>query len=102
MFCQEQGILKNNISLIHGDGNLGYKQKAPYDRIIVTCGSYEIPIELTNQLAEGGLMIIPVKEAKGEFINIVRKMNGKIVVKKNIRVRFVPFIKKNIISKKII
>ena len=107
VFCQEQGIIRNNISLIHGDGNLGYLPNAPYDRIIVTCGSFEIPQELINQLKEGGIIVTPVKErlengSISEFIYIIKKINGKIFIKKDEPVRFVPFIKKNIKSKKII
>ena len=107
VFCQEQGIIKDNISLIYGDGNLGYYTNAPYDRIIVTCGSFEIPEQLLNQLKEGGIMIIPINEkikngTIAEFIHIVKKINGKMYIKKDEAVRFVPFIKKNIKSKKII
>tara|TARA_Y200000002_G_scaffold370438_1_gene365988 strand:- start:1129 stop:1884 length:756 start_codon:yes stop_codon:yes gene_type:complete len=104
-FCQKQGIIRNNISLIHGDGNQGFKSKSPYDRIIVTCGSYKIPPDLIEQLKEGGIMIIPVKERETnlEFLNIVTKIDGRINIRKDTSVRFVPFIRKNnMISKKII
>ena len=107
VFCKEQGIIKDNISLILGDGNLGYYPNSPYDRIIVTCGSFEIPEKLIEQLKEGGIIIMPIKEklkngAISEYIYIVKKINGKIYIKKDEPVRFVPFIKKNIKSKKII
>ena len=108
-FCQQNGILKNNISLIHGDGNKGYIQNAPFDRIIVTCGAFEeIPPKLLEQLAEGGIMIIPIKERQPsgqilELINIIRKINGKISIHKDISVRFVPFVRnEKLVSKKII
>ena len=108
-FCEQIGILKNNISLIHGDGNKGYIQNAPFDRIIVTCGAFEkTPPKLLEQLAEGGIMIIPIKERQSngqilELINIIRKINGKISIQKDIGVRFVPFVRNNkLVSKKII
>ena len=44
----------------YGDGFKGWPQFAPYDRIIVTCGAPEIPSALLEQLATGGIMVIPV------------------------------------------
>ena len=50
-----------NIKLKVGDGYKGWKENAPYDRIIVTAMSNEIPQELIKQLNVGGKMIIPYK-----------------------------------------
>ena len=44
----------------YGDGFKGWPQFAPYDRIIVTCGAPEVPPALLEQLAVGGIMVIPV------------------------------------------
>jgi protein-L-isoaspartate(D-aspartate) O-methyltransferase len=43
-----------------GDGYYGWKENAPYDRIVVTCGADHIPLPLIQQLKPGGIMIIPV------------------------------------------
>ncbi len=45
---------------IHGDGSKGLPSKAPFDRIIVTAGAPVVPTELTDQLADGGILVIPV------------------------------------------
>ncbi len=49
-----------NVEIIHGDGSRGYPKKAPFDKIIVTCGCPEIPKPLVEQLKIGGKIAIPV------------------------------------------
>ncbi len=49
-----------NIDVRIGDGYLGWPEKAPFDRIIVTAGADHIPMPLVEQLAPGGRMVIPV------------------------------------------
>ncbi len=67
-----------NVTVIEGDGTLGYKKKAPYDKIIVTAAAPKAPKELIKQLKEGGIIIIPVgyplscKMIKG------KKIKGKL------------------------
>jgi protein-L-isoaspartate(D-aspartate) O-methyltransferase len=48
------------VACIRGDGGDGYEAAAPYDRIIVTVGSWDIPPPLTRQLREGGRLVIPL------------------------------------------
>ncbi len=50
----------NNIKVLLGDGYYGYKDEAPYDKIIVTAAPVEIPNPLIEQLKVGGKMVIPV------------------------------------------
>lgn len=50
----------NNIKILPGDGYYGYKDEAPYDKIIVTAAPVEIPNSLIEQLKVGGKMVIPV------------------------------------------
>jgi len=52
--------LAPSVVTYYGDGFKGWPQFAPYDRIIVTCGAPEIPEALIEQLAIGGIMVIPV------------------------------------------
>ncbi len=49
-----------NVLVRLSDGTLGWEEHAPYDRILVTAGSPGIPMPLTQQLKEGGMMVIPV------------------------------------------
>ncbi len=51
----------DNVIVIQGDGTEGYEKEAPYDRIIVTARSPEIPEPLVRQLKVGGKMVIPVE-----------------------------------------
>ena len=48
------------IYMVRGDGTLGLPAAAPFERIIVTAGGPEIPQPLLQQLAEGGILLIPV------------------------------------------
>ena len=49
-----------NIAVRIGDGYLGWPEKEPFDRIIVTAGADHIPMPLVEQLVPGGRMVIPV------------------------------------------
>ncbi|RKW14347.1 MAG: protein-L-isoaspartate(D-aspartate) O-methyltransferase, partial [Capnocytophaga sp.] len=55
--------------MIFGDGYKGYVEQAPYDRILVTAGAPEVPMELLAQLKIGGRLVIPI--GKGEQIMTV-------------------------------
>ena len=48
-----------NVRYRHSDGSWGWKQHAPYDGILVAAAPETVPIELCQQLAEGGRMVIP-------------------------------------------
>jgi protein-L-isoaspartate(D-aspartate) O-methyltransferase len=61
-----------------GDGFLGWEEHAPFDRIIVTCSPEDVPQPLVDQLAEGGLMIIPVGERYQQTLYLMRKKNGQL------------------------
>lgn len=61
-----------------GDGFLGWKEHAPFDRIIVTCSPEDVPKPLVDQLVEGGLMVIPVGERYQQMLYLMRKKDGKL------------------------
>jgi protein-L-isoaspartate(D-aspartate) O-methyltransferase len=61
------------------DGTMGWPEQAPFDRILVTAGGPEIPAPLVDQLADPGLMVIPVGRTKrSQSLYVVRKEQGKI------------------------
>jgi protein-L-isoaspartate(D-aspartate) O-methyltransferase len=60
----------------YGDGSKGVPAKAPYNKIIVTAGAPIVPTSLTEQLAEGGILLIPVGDrAKQKMLRITKLKN---------------------------
>lgn len=82
----------SNIRIKVADGFKGWKDFAPFDRIIVSCAPTHLPQTLTSQLAEGGKMVIPIGKPQNQRLYIVEKNNGKISQKALLPVRFVPMI----------
>ena len=78
-----------NIKLKVGDGYNGWKENAPYDRIIVTSMSQEIPQGLVDQLNVGGKMIIP---HRGK-LELITKTKTSYDIESLIGVVFVPLVK---------
>lgn len=79
-----------------GDGTLGLPQFAPYQKIIVTAGSPHIPRQLTEQLAVGGILIIPVgNETSQKMIRIRKTSEGKLEEEELGQFKFVPLIGKD-------
>ena len=85
----------NNVKIKFGDGYQGWKEYAPFDKIIITAAPKEIPPELIKQLKDGGLMVLPVGESYNQQLIVIEK-NGDELKKENIiPVRFVPMIHKD-------
>lgn len=82
-----------NITQKIGDGTKGWAEQAPFDRIIVTAAAKDVPEDLTSQLAEGGIMIIPVERAPDsqELVRITRTERG-LKQENLLSVRFVPLV----------
>lgn len=59
--------------LSFGDGYKGLPTFAPFDKVIITCGAPEIPLELIDQLKVGGLMIIPVGAGEQQVMKRIVK-----------------------------
>lgn len=84
------------ITVIIGDGTLGYEKEAPYDKILVTAASpKEIPPPLKEQLKEKGIMCIPAGSKRfTQYLYKIQKINGEIKEEKITGVRFVPLLGK--------
>jgi protein-L-isoaspartate(D-aspartate) O-methyltransferase len=74
------------------DGTYGWKEMAPFDAIIVTAGSPDIPVPLVEQLKEGGRMVIPVGDRYGQQLVTVVKTSEGVVTERSIPCVFVPLI----------
>ena len=84
----------SNIKILLGDGTLGWEESSPYDRILVTAGAREIPQPLTDQLGEGGVMVIPVGNSYSQCLEVVRKRKNHIKTATVEKCVFVPLIGK--------
>jgi protein-L-isoaspartate(D-aspartate) O-methyltransferase len=73
-----------------GDGYLGWPDKAPFDKIIVTCSPEKVPQPLVDQLREGGRMVIPVGERYQQTLYLLTKKDGKLISEKLLPTLFVP------------
>lgn len=83
----------HNVTAILGDGWKGWPEQAPFDRIIVTAAAAEIPDALKDQLAVGGIMVIPVgAEYETQELLQVRKTEAGLEVHPLFPVRFVPML----------
>jgi len=80
-----------NITLMLGNGALGWEQHAPFDGILVTAAAMEIPPALLQQLADPGRMVIPIgPENFNQDLVLIKKRYGKITQRILYGVRFVP------------
>ncbi len=75
-----------------GDGSLGWKSYAPFDRILVSASMGERPEHLLDQLAEGGRLIAPIGES-AEYLVLFVKENGATTERRIARCAFVPLLK---------
>ena len=82
----------DNVTVLLGDGNLGWEKDSPYDAIIVTAAAPRIPPALLEQLAEGGRLVLPVVRGEEQHLLRLRKRNGRIVEENLGLVRFVPLV----------
>ncbi|PKH20022.1 protein-L-isoaspartate O-methyltransferase [Enterobacterales bacterium CwR94] len=87
----------HNISTRHGDGWEGWPSRGPFDAIIVTAAPEAVPTELMMQLAEGGIMVLPVGEShQQQLLKRITHKEGEFVVDIIEPVRFVPLVKGDI------
>ena len=81
----------SGVHLRTGNGFQGWPEHAPYARIIGTCCPPRLPLQLTEQLAEGGRLVMPVGTVAQRLV-VVTKSNGKLHTDPDLPVRFVPMV----------
>jgi protein-L-isoaspartate(D-aspartate) O-methyltransferase len=94
---QAAAVLKDlgytNIHTREGDGYRGWPEAAPFTKIVVTAAPEQVPQALVDQLAVGGIMVVPVGRGD-QMMTVIRKTTEGVVQRETIPVRFVPMIKK--------
>ena len=86
-------LRRSNITAMMGDGSLGWQMQAPFERIMVTAAAEGIPPVLIDQLAVGGIMIVPIGDEHGEqkLLKIHKTQEG-LDTQELQDVRFVPLL----------
>jgi protein-L-isoaspartate(D-aspartate) O-methyltransferase len=79
-----------NVAVRAGDGYRGWPEEAPFAAIVVTAAPEAVPKPLLEQLADGGRLVIPVGPAGDQVLEVHEKRGGKIKVRREFAVRFVP------------
>src|SRR5208282_4033850 len=86
------GMGYRNVKVIVGDGTRGFPEFAPYDAILVSAATREVPGALLEQLVEGSRMIIPVGPADSQQLQLIRIRDGQPRISLRELCRFVPLV----------
>jgi protein-L-isoaspartate(D-aspartate) O-methyltransferase len=81
-----------NVKIKVGDGTLGWSEHAPFDAILVSAATAEIPPALVEQLKEGGRLIIPVGSPTSQALWLIRKLGDQPEIRVLEGCRFVPLV----------
>lgn len=81
-----------NVSLLLGDGTLGWREYAPYDGIVVGAAAPHVPQPYADQLAEGGRLVIPIGDREEQQLAVFTKRLGQLERRDVGPVRFVPLL----------
>lgn len=81
-----------NVSLLLGDGTLGWRDYAPFGAILVSAAAPDIPQPLVDQLAEGGRMLVPLGGKDEQTLVLLERQGGRINRSDIAPVRFVPLL----------
>jgi protein-L-isoaspartate(D-aspartate) O-methyltransferase len=84
----------SNVSLLAGDGTLGWREYAPYDAILVTAGSPSVPTPLSEQLSEGGRLLIPIGDREEQILTLFTRRGDELERRDIGAARFVSLIGK--------
>ena len=83
-----------NVHIRVADGNAGWPEEAPFDRIIATAAAKRLPPKLLEQLAADGVLVMPLEEPNGDqnLVRVTKGSDGRPNVSRFCPVRFVPFV----------
>ena len=84
-----------NVSLLVGDGTLGWRDYAPFDAILVTAGAPHVPEPLVEQLAQGGRLLIPLGGREEQTLTLLTRRGNDLERRDIGPARFVPLIGKH-------
>jgi protein-L-isoaspartate(D-aspartate) O-methyltransferase len=87
----------DRVTLVQGDGSLGYKERAPYDRILVTAAAPKIPPPLLEQLKPDGILVVPVggRMFPQDLVQVRKNPDGTLERNSLGGVAFVPLVGKH-------
>ena len=81
-----------NVSLLLGDGTLGWRTYGPYDAILVSAAAPSVPDPLTEQLAEGGRLLIPLGGREEQMLVMITRRGDNLIRTEVAPMRFVPLV----------
>lgn len=84
-----------NVSFLLGDGTLGWRQYAPFDAILVGAAAPSVPPAYTEQLAEGGRLLIPLGDRDEQILTVITRRGNALEQMEAGPVRFVPLLGKD-------
>jgi len=81
------------VTVVVGDGSLGYPERAPYDCIMATAGAPRIPEAWTEQLSAGGRIVAPIGPLHGQvLVTATRRADGTLEIREDTPCAFVPLV----------
>jgi len=87
------GLGYRNLHVTEGDGHQGWPEHAPYDRVLVAAAAESVPPALVEQLADTGILVIPVG-ASDQELRVLQKHGTRVDLLATLPVRFVPLVRK--------
>ena len=87
------GVGIDNVEVVVGDGWEGYEPRAPFDAIVVSAAAGSVPTALSEQLRDGGRLVIPVTRKRSDDVLLFVKRGGELEEQRLITpARFVPLV----------
>ncbi len=87
---QQCGV--RNVSVLLGDGTIGWREYAPYDAILVSAAAPDVPQPLADQLGEGGRILVPIGTREEQTLTLVTRRGATFEQRALAPVRFVPLL----------
>ncbi|ODS31115.1 MAG: protein-L-isoaspartate O-methyltransferase [Candidatus Scalindua rubra] len=83
----------NRVKIRIVNGSSGFEEEAPFNGIIVTAATFDIPKPLVEQLAENGKIIIPIGSTDQQTLVRATKIKGNLIEEELLKCIFVPFVR---------